>query len=237
MTHEILDGLAENDPHARRARRDLRRVNRFMGTRSILMRAMQPAAEGHDRTLRVLELGAGDGSLMLRIAQRMAPSWPAVELTLLDRQSLLETATRAAYAKLGWSLQTLALDVLDWCSAPTSSDPFPQWDVIVTNLFLHHFSAAQLPALLSGIRARCTLFAACEPRRAIVALIGSHLTGAIGASALTRHDAVLSVHAGFRAHELSAVWPDEHREWRLQERRAGLFCHLFRARRLAAGPA
>ena len=34
--------------------------------------------------LRVLEIGAGDGSLMLGIAQALAPAWPKVELTLLD---------------------------------------------------------------------------------------------------------------------------------------------------------
>lgn len=233
---ETLDELEENDPRARRARRDLRRVNAFMGARAILIRAMQPAADGRprDRTLRVLELGAGDGSLMLRIAKQVAQSWPAVELTLLDRQSLIDAPTRAAYARLGWSLQTLALDVLDWCSAPAAADPSPPWNVIVTNLFLHHFTALQLPALLSAIGARCALFVACEPRRAAVPLIGSHLMGAIGASALTRHDAVLSVRAGFRAKELSAVWPNAGDEWQLQERRAGLFSHLFCARRQTA---
>lgn len=232
---ETLDELEENDPRAQRARRDLRRVNAFMGARSILIRAMQMALERRprDRPLRVLELGAGDGSLMLRIARQVGSSWPAVDLTLLDRQSLIDSPTRAAYAKLGWSLQTLKVDVLEWCSAPEVSST-PQWDVIVTNLFVHHFTAQQLPALLSGIAVRCRLFVACEPRRAVVPLIGSHLMGAIGASALTRHDAVLSVHAGFRARELSAVWPNAGDQWQLQERRAGLFSHLFCARRKAA---
>ena len=37
---ETLDHLAPDDPAARRSRRDLRRVNAFMGARRILARAL-----------------------------------------------------------------------------------------------------------------------------------------------------------------------------------------------------
>ena len=242
---ETLDELAPQDPRARRSRRDLRRVNRIMGTRAILTRALQgamaaPASEGkrkreheleHGRPVRVLELGAGDGIVMLRVARRVAASWPSVELTLLDRLALVEARTCAAYARLGWTVQSLGLDVLEWAAAPLTAERSPPWDVIVTNLFLHHFADARLPGLLAAIAERCNVFIACEPRRAALPLIGAHLMGAIGASALTRHDAVLSVHAGFRERELSALWPPESGRWQLQERHAGVFSHLFCAAR------
>ncbi|MBK9574655.1 MAG: hypothetical protein IPO43_19015 [Rhodoferax sp.] len=51
------------------------------------------------------------------------------------------------------------------------------WDLIVTNLFLHHFEGSRLTALLAAIAARGERFFACEPRRARVALAGSHLVG------------------------------------------------------------
>ena len=102
---EILDGLAADDPRAQRSRRDLLRVHRAMGTRAILRQALrrlafvrQPGAD----PLRILELGAGDGRLMLGIARDLAPIWPRVELTLLDRQPLVAPATIAAFAELGW---------------------------------------------------------------------------------------------------------------------------------------
>jgi hypothetical protein len=47
---------------------------------------------------------------------------------------------------------------------------------------------------------------------------------------VTRHDAVLSVRAGFAGRELSALWPSAD-GWKLEERRAGLFSHLFVAHR------
>jgi hypothetical protein len=233
VSRETLDVLAASDPRALRSRRDLRRVNRIMGTCGIIIRGMQPAIGrcSRDLPLRVLELGAGDGSVMLRVAQELSKSWGAVHLTLLDRQALVDASTSAAFARLGWRVQTLIVNVLDWVAAPTPLHLPPRWDVIVTNLFLHHFDDIQLPEVLPVIAARCNLFVACEPRRAPLSLIGSHLLGAVGASRVTREDAVLSVHAGFRDAELSVVWPHDHGQWQLQEHSAGLFSHFFCAAR------
>ena len=206
-----------------------------MGTRGIMIQGMQPALGrcSRHRPLRVLELGAGDGTLMLRIAQELSGSWPTVHLTLLDRLALLDAHTSTAFARLGWSVQTLRVDVLDWAAAPVPAHFPPRWDVIVTNLFLHHFDDLLLPKLLSAIAARCNWFVACEPRRSPISLVGSYLIGAVGASRVTRNDAVLSVHAGFRDAELSIAWPDDHDDWQLQEHAAGLFSHFFRAVRRA----
>ena len=84
--------------------------------------------------------------------------------------------------------------------------------------------------------ARTDRFFACEPRRSGLALAGSHLVGFIGANAVTREDAVLSVHAGFRDHEIAAQWPQAGGPWRWQERAAGLFSHCFSARRAGVQP-
>ena len=232
---ETLDGLAEDDPAAMRSRRDLQRVHRVMGTRSILLGSLRewslPRAQSD--VLRVLELGAGDGTLMLRVARSLAPAWPRVELTLLDRQALVRPQTLRQYAGLGWTARALRMDVLDWAAEPDPPpgprDSGPRWDVIVANLFLHHFQGAQLNDLLRAVAARCTHFLACEPRRARVALIGSHLIGALGANAVTREDAVLSVHAGFQRRELGALWPGRDEAWTLREGPAGLFSHCFSA--------
>jgi len=76
---ELLDGLAAEDPRAQRSRNDLRRIHRAMATLSILQRALDCSTAGfHPTTL--LELGAGDGTLMLRLAQRRAGCWPDVHL-------------------------------------------------------------------------------------------------------------------------------------------------------------
>ncbi|MBK6471511.1 MAG: class I SAM-dependent methyltransferase [Betaproteobacteria bacterium] len=234
-----MDHLPADDPAAQRSRRDLVRVHRVMGTRSIVARAWQalcPAACG-GAPLRVLELGAGDGTLLLAVARQIAPAWPAVELTLLDRQRIVSPATLAAFAELGWQVTVDVADVLDWAARPPDTAPgaaASSWDLIVTTLFLHHFEGAELDTLLMAIAARSQRFFACEPRRGWLALTGSHLIGAIGANAVTREDAVFSVHAGFRQRELTALWPAPAAAWQSREYTAGLFGHCFSTRRAQA---
>jgi SAM-dependent methyltransferase len=230
---EILDELAPADPRAVRSRRDLQRLNRVMGSPDILTRAVRQALALAPRSspLRILELGAGDGASTLRVAKRLAASWPAAELTLLDRQALVAEATGTAFAHLGWTLRPLTADALEWARSPTQQQAAAHWDVILANLFLHHFEAAGLRALLSAVAARCDVFVACEPRRSLPALIGSRLLFALGASADTRHDAIVSVRAGFRDKELSRMWPARGSGWTVEERHAGLFSHLFVAAR------
>lgn len=230
---EILDELLPADPRAIRSRRDLQRVNRVMGSCGILSRALEhalaPAA--HNAPLRILELGAGDGSLALRIAKRLVRSWPAVELTLLDRQDLIAQATRTAFAHLGWTLRLLVVDALEWAQAPAQQQLAGRWDLALVNLFLHHFEEDGLRELLSAVADRCDALVACEPRRSYPALVGSRLLPALGVSADTLHDAVVSVRAGFRNNELSRIWPASEACWRLEEHPAGLFSHLFVAAR------
>jgi hypothetical protein len=216
-----------------------------MGTRRILLRALRRVAVGHPPTqpLRVLELGAGDGSLLLGVARAGRPHWPEVELCLLDRQPLVERATLSGYADAGWAARARAVDVMDWARNPFEATP--HWNLIVANLFMHHFEPATLTMLLDVIASRTDRFLACEPRRSRVALAGSHLVGLLGANAVTRQDAVLSVHAGFLEGELTALWPAQavvhgeagtHRvRWRMREYASGLFSHCFEAERLKAG--
>ncbi|MEO8411176.1 MAG: hypothetical protein ABI478_11440 [Propionivibrio sp.] len=245
---EILDGLAAGDPRAQRSRRDLVRVHRAMGTRAILRKALRGLRlERASEPLRILELGAGDGNLLLRLARDLAPGWPRVELTLLDRQPLVAAATIAGFAQLGWTVRAVVADALDWAQSGAAARQVIEmksaaagpWQLIVANLFLHHFSSVELSRLLPAIAARSERVVACEPRRARLALVGSHLLGAIGAGAVTREDAVLSVHAGFRGEELSTLWRtqcaakggEKDAGWRLAEYPAGLFSHCFVAER------
>jgi len=183
---EWLDELPADDRRAIRSRRDLRLLNIIMRQASLMARALlrhwEQNAAGHvsgqvepafGRPLtsstpkRILELGAGDGTFMLRLALRLAPRWPHVE--------------------------------------------------VMKRLFAR---AAPL----------CRLFAASEPRRSNLALLGSRLSWVIGCNDVTLHDAVISVRAGFRGAELSALWPEQAGTI-LHEGAAGLFSHCFVAGR------
>ena len=200
---EMLDHLPADDPRAIRSRRDLRRINRIMGNRAILESLC-------DRSLvrapsHIAELGAGDGSLLLQLAKRRARNWPKVTVTLVDRENPLSVQIQAAFDSLGWTARAAVMDVFAWLER----DNHPPYDLIVANLFVHHFEGEALARLLRGISRITQCFIACEPRRSRLPLLASHLVGAIGANEVTRHDAVLSVHAGFRDRELSSYWPGD----------------------------
>ena len=221
---EWLDEMPAEDARAMRSRRDLRRINALMMNSTLVARELHRVFPGHPPGV-IAEIGAGDGNFMLQVAKKL-PQWRTVNVSLLDRQSLVSPATTTQFAAVGWRAQAVATDVCAWLSQPATVVP----DVIVANLFLHHFDAAGLSALLSQIAGRTRVLIACEPRRSSSALMGSHLLGLIGCNDVSRHDAVVSVRAGFIDRELSGLWPDR-AAWTLQEQAYGLFSHYFVATR------
>lgn len=221
---ELLDTLSPDDPRAVRSRRDLHRVNAWMANHAIMAKALQNNL--NRRTSRqVTELGAGDGNFLLRVAKKISRNWPGVNVTLLDMQPNVSAGTLATFAKLGWPAKAVVADVFNW---PQTSDA---GGAVIVNLFLHHFEDARLAELLRLISQRATAFIALEPRRSRWPLFWSRLLWAIGCNAVTRHDAVVSVRAGFTGEEISTLWPDTS-SWRLTECRAGAFSHLFIARKM-----
>ncbi len=217
---EWLDDLPADDPRARRSRRDLQRINAVMMNSALVARELRRAFPRQPPRL-IAEIGAGDGQFMLQVAHR-SPQWAALQLLLIDRLNLFDGGINAKFRESGWRTEAVTLDVNDWLAQTTPLIP----DVIVANLFLHHFDTRGLSELLLRISQRTRVLIACEPRRSPVALAGSRLLGIAGCNDVTRHDAVVSVRAGFVGRELSDLWPDP-ACWTLREDRYGLFSHYF----------
>jgi len=225
---ELLDALPSADPRAIGSRADLRRLNSLMDHAGILARAFRahhPNSSNPAPRLRVAELGAGDGTLFLKLARRWSANGVAGKAILLDRQNLVSDATHRDFHAINWEVECVAADVFEWLEHAA-----PPVDVMLANLFLHHFTGEQLRPLLRLAAVKTDLFLACEPCRSPLALNAARLLGLIGCNAVTRHDAVVSVRAGFAGDELSTLWPPE-AGWQLDEHPAGLFSHGFRARR------
>jgi hypothetical protein len=106
-----------------------------------LARSAPPAWDklGHTPQ-RIVELGAGDGTFLLRLARKRAPRRPQVEAVLVDRQPLVKAETKAAFAALGWEMETVSTDALTWLARPNG----PSADLMIANLFLHHFPDEQI---------------------------------------------------------------------------------------------
>ena len=215
---EILDELPANDARAVQSRRDLQKVNTFMGHAGMVTRAMR-RAPAPPRLL--VELGAGDGTFLLKVARRITHR-TRVRAVLVDRRPSLSEATREGFAAIGWDVDTCASDVFEWLCRPHAE----MADVTLANLFLHHFRDAELTTLLTLAAQQTRRFIACEPRRSRMGLAGASLLRLIGCNDVTIHDARISVRAGFLNRELTKLWPAE-AGWYLSERQRGLFTHTF----------
>ena len=129
----------------------------------------------------------------------------------------------------------LCADALEWAARQLRSDAGRcgegrRYDLCFANLFLHHFEPAPLVVLLRAVAAAADAFVACEPRRSNIARVGSRLIGLLGASEVTRQDAVKSVAAGFTDRELSTAWSTRG-GWNLVEFPAPPFSHCLAAAR------
>lgn len=216
---EILDTLPPDDPGALRSRRDLRRVNAWMRNHKTMTRALEKNLRGVPA--QITDLGAGDGNFLLQVAQ--ATRLRGINATLLDLQKNVPAETLAAFSKPGWRAEAVVADVFDW--------PQMETEAVVANLFLHHFEDGELRELFRTIAARAKLFIAIEPHRFRFPFACAQMLRLIGCGKITRHDAEASIAAGFVRTEISALWPDR-QNWQLAERRAGLFSHLFIAKKI-----
>lgn len=216
---EILDELPADDPRAVWSRRDLRRINAWMGNARLLSRWIASLPRP-PRT--IVELGTGDGRLILGLARRLQRLHSApLSLFLLDRQPVVRADTLESFRALGCRVELVQADLHDWIQAPA-----PESDLILANLFLHHFREPDLRKFFAAFSQRTAALISCDPRRWKPSLLATRFLWAIACNRVTRHDAFVSVRAGFRDQELSALWPPDS-GFALREGPGGFASHLF----------
>ncbi len=182
---ELLDHLSPEAPEAIRSRRELKLINSLMGNHRWLRR--QVMAELKPET-RVLELGAGTGEFLMSLMA--SGKCTAGQVTAVDLAPPPPNWPSGAV----WLQQDV-----------TQIGEFPPADIIVSNLFLHHFQADDLRRLGSFVGTANSFFA-CEPTRHILHIAqGRLLSGIARLGTVTRHDMIVSIRAGFRGGELQAA--------------------------------
>src|SRR4051812_46311874 len=97
---ELLDQLPAEDPRAIRSRQDLRRLNAWMRNTQIMTRELRGCFNGQPAR-KLVELGAGDGTFLLGIAQRLPSNWEGTEAILVDRKGIVASATIRGFEKVG----------------------------------------------------------------------------------------------------------------------------------------
>lgn len=214
---ELLDELPAADPRAIASRRDLRLLNSIMGNHRPIVRFLRDLPPNAT----IAEIGAGEGLLSLTLAKRLPFKG---RILVIDQQPVVSDRTLAGISSAGWTPEVIASDVFEWLEST------PRIDAVCATLFLHHFEAEPLRRLLELIAAKATFFAASETLRERQGAWVAKRLWLIGCNEVTCHDGAISVRAGFRGDELSQLWPRD-TEWRLTEKRHGIFTHFFAAQR------
>lgn len=180
---ELLDSLPPDDPSAMRSRRELRLINAIMGNHRWLegeiRRRIQPG-------WRVLELGAGDGTFGARlIANGICNGAQLVGMDLAPRPARWPAAAA-------------------WIQGDVCMNGWPDTEIVVANLFLHHFEKPTLAVLGSRLPKSCRVLLASEPARRTLHLAQGRLLAMLAfLSRVTRHDMLVSIRAGFLRDELA----------------------------------
>ena len=178
LTPELLDHLPHTDPGAQLSRRDLRRINCFMGNERWITSMIS-------RTERsITEIGAGDGHLLSRITIQH---------------------TDAAIVAYDLAPRPVGLtEKVDWKQGDLFSQLPPQsGGTLIANLFLHHFDERQLRELGRWISAFETIIIN-EPLRANLPMVMAKLATPF-IHPITRHDMRVSIEAGFVVGELASL--------------------------------
>lgn len=170
LTPEILDRLPSTDKRAIRSRKDLRRINHFMGNDPWILRHLPP------ETTRIIEIGAGDGELLSKIHARF-PKLPAAGYDLAPRPQHLPQA-------IGW----VQGDVFERREDETGG-------TVIANLVLHHFTDAQLSILGEWFQSFDHIIVN-EPLRSPLPMAMSKFAYPF-IHPVTRHDMRVSIEAGF----------------------------------------
>ena len=185
---ERLD-VGVEDEEAVRSLGDLRLVNRWLGGRRSLLRAVRPFLQ---EGIRVLDVGCGSADLPAWL-QRTTPSRimvVGVDLKLLHLQQAPPGVHRVV--------------------ADVRQLPFPplSFDVVTVSLFLHHFDAPEVGGVLRALfsLARRALVVNDLRRARVPLLFGQAVFPFLFRSPVSVADGLVSVRRGFRPQELAEAF-------------------------------
>ena len=191
---EILDSLDAADPDAMRSRRDLRRLDKFLGGSRWILRSLKEHRQ--EATSGIVELGAGEGRLCNMIAGKL----PGCAVTGLDFADRPRDLNPGAKWKSGDFFQTI---------------PTLDGGVVVGSLILHHFCDEKLLGLGKWLsQFRVLIFS--EPLRDSWSLLFSRTAWPF-VGKVTRHDMTVSLNAGFRPGELATFLGLDKSCWQVSE--------------------
>jgi hypothetical protein len=212
---ELLETYPDDHPDAIEGRKELLLVNAIMGNHRWIVRTLRREVP---KGWRVTEIGAGDGKLSLRLAK--AGIFSPSELHAMDLAARPSTWPASSH----------------WLQGDITASPLPDTEVLIANLFLHHFTDDQLATISKRISPVTRLIIAAEPSRHRIHLLNGRLFCALTRMKhITRHDMPISIRAGFFRTELADTL-SLGAEWQTSASDRPLGAHRFIARKISSKP-
>ncbi len=196
-TSEWLDDDRGTPREIRDSLGDLWRINRRLGGVSSNLRLLGHylARNGSD-AVRILDVGTGDARLPARLRRELAARGHRVEFFVLDRHR----THLASGAPAAAGLRPVVGDALALPFAPAS------FDVVMCNLFLHHFSGARAERLLQSLAAAARgAVLVNDLERHWMPYVFIRYAYPFARSRITRHDGPASVRQAYTRGELAAL--------------------------------
>lgn len=199
---ELLDQPDFDPALAAASYRFMERINGRFGGIQVVRRFLAAEMAGH-RTdalpLRILDIGSGSCDIPLAVSRWARGRGISLRITCLETARSAADLARRQLARAGDpAVHLLQEDVFN-------HQPAEPYDYAVASMCFHHFSDAQILALLQRLRGfvRSSVLIN-DLRRSRLASLAARVP-LVGAPAGVRHDALLSIRRGFKISELKAL--------------------------------
>ncbi|MFT4901034.1 MAG: hypothetical protein ACI81V_000301 [Lentimonas sp.] len=209
LTPEILDSLPAQHPDAQSSRRDLRIINRLMGSHKWFQQQLSRLTQDTNW----LEIGAGDGDLAVSLVEH----FKNLNYTAIDRIDPPDD--------LPPQIQWLKEDLF-------RSTGYAVAHTLLANLILHHFEDTALAELGARIQdSPIQSILVSEPCRRQLHKYQLAAGRLIGFNHVTLHDGAVSIEAGFLGDELPILLGLNDRHWDIKTATNWMGCYRMVATR------
>jgi len=195
-SEELLDHDLGTPEEIHASLEDLWRINRRLGGVSSNLKLLARFfARTGPHPVRVLDVGAGDARLARRLQEKLAAQNIRADFVALDRRP-----SHLGMRRNGNSLPSVAADVF---RLPFRNEAF---DVVMSNLFFHHFSGEGARDLLGRMAAAAReAVLVNDLARHWLAYLFIRCARPFARSRITRHDGPASVRQAYTRPELEAL--------------------------------
>jgi len=180
---ELLDTEHVSDEVLAQAYRELRTINFWLGNTSTVLRLLrQETASDAGRVRRVLDIGCGQGALLLEIRRRLGVEVVGFDLRPAPPEAPVPILTGNAVA-----------------------DPLPEADVAVCVMMAHHLSEVELTAMIRNVGLSCRRFILLDLVRHSVPLVLFRAFVAPLLGRINAQDGATSIRRAYTAAELRRI--------------------------------